>query len=175
MSTSAPPEPTRAAAPRPGVAQLARDPALAIAFGFGLGLAPKAPGTFGTLLGIPLHHATVGLDLPLRGAIIALAFGLGVWVCGRAARTLGVHDHPGIVWDEVVGFMIAMLAAPAGWLGTVTGFALFRLFDVWKPWPIRAVDRGVHGGLGIMLDDLLAGAMAAAILWSAQATGLLQG
>jgi phosphatidylglycerophosphatase A len=160
---------------RPSAAALARDPALAVAFGFGLGLAPKAPGTFGTLLGIPLHLATVGLALPLRLGVIALAFGLGVWVCGRAARTLGVHDHPGIVWDEVVGVMIALLAAPVGWAWTVTGFALFRLLDVWKPWPIRVADRRVHGGFGIMLDDALAGAGAAAILWTAQASGLLQG
>jgi len=160
---------------RPEAAQLVRNPLLAVAFGFGLGLAPRAPGTCGTLLGIPLHLATVGLAWPLRAALIAAAFGFGVWVCGRAARTLGVPDHPGIVWDEVVGYLVAMLAAPVGWLGIVMGFALFRLFDVWKPWPIRVVDRGVHGGFGIMLDDLLAGAMAAAILWLAQATGLLQG
>jgi phosphatidylglycerophosphatase A len=174
MSTSAPRDHPPAAA-RPTAAALARDPALAIAFGFGLGLAPKAPGTFGTLLGIPLHLATVGLALPLRLAVLALAFGFGVWVCGRAARTLGVHDHPGIVWDEVVGFAIAMLGAPAGPLGLVMGFTLFRLFDVWKPWPIRSADRRVHGGFGIMLDDALAGAGAAAILWAAQASGLLQG
>lgn len=172
MSTSAP----RDASPaRPGLGQLARDPALALAFGFGLGLSRVAPGTCGTLLGIPFHLATVGLAWPARLAAIAAAFGLGVWVCDRAARTLGVHDHPGIVWDEVVGFAIAMLAAPAGWTGIALGFALFRLLDVWKPWPIRLADRRVHGGFGIMLDDALAGAGAAAILWSAQATGLLQG
>lgn len=170
MTTSA-----EAAAARPSAAQLARDPALAVAFGFGLGLLPRAPGTFGTLLGIPFHLATVGLAWPLRLAAIALAFALGVWVCGRAARLLGVHDHPGIVWDEVVGFAIAMLAAPAGALGLALGFALFRLLDVWKPWPIRLADRRLHGGFGIMFDDALAGAGAAAILWAAQATGLLQG
>lgn len=165
--------PPQAGASRPRLGQLVRDPALAIAFGLGLGLAPRAPGTCGTLLGIPLHLATVGLPLPLRLGVIALAFAFGVWICGHATRVLGMPDHPGIVWDEVVGFMIAMLAAPAGWLGLVMGFMLFRLFDVWKPWPIRLADRRVHGGFGIMLDDALAGAAAAAILWSAQATGLL--
>ena len=159
---------------RPSVAELLRDPRLAIAFGFGLGLMPKAPGTFGTLLGIPLHFATVGLVWPLRLGVIALGFGLGVAVCGHAARVLATHDHPGIVWDEVIGYLIAMLAAPAGWLGTVLGFALFRVFDVWKPWPIRVADRRIGGGFGIMFDDALAGAGAAAILWSAQALGLLQ-
>jgi len=83
---------------------------------------------------------------------------------------LGVHDHPGIVWDEFAGFLITMVAAPAGWPGIAAGFALFRLFDVWKPWPIGWVDRKVHGGLGIMLDDVLAGLMAAVVLWG---SGLL--
>lgn len=149
---------------RPSFARLARDPVLLVAFGFGSGLAPKAPGTAGTLLGVAAHLATQSLDLPLRIAIVLAAFALGVWVCGVAAKRLGVPDHPGIVFDEVVGYLIAMLTAPAGWLWIGAGFVLFRLFDIWKPWPISLADRRVHGGFGIMLDDALAGALVAVIL-----------
>jgi len=118
---------------------------------------------------------TTAAGVFIAGLATMLLFLLGVWACARTERELGVHDHPGIVWDEVVGVMIALLAAPAGWVGLIAGFALFRLFDVWKPWPIRLADRRVHGGLGIMLDDALAGAAAAAILWAAQAAGLPHG
>ena len=152
---------------RPEPGRVMRDPVLALAFGFGAGLAPKAPGTAGTLVGVAAHLATQGLALPWRCGIVLAAFALGVWVCGVAARRLGVHDHPGIVFDEVVGYLIAMLTAPAGWLWIGAGFALFRLFDIWKPWPIALADRRVHGGFGIMLDDALAGALTAAILWFA--------
>ncbi|VAW77871.1 Phosphatidylglycerophosphatase A [hydrothermal vent metagenome] len=143
------------------------DPVLWLAFGFGSGLAPRAPGTAGTLMAIPLFLL---LDrLPFSGYLLATALVtlIGIWICGRASKTLGVHDHPGIVWDEFAGFLIVMAVAPDGWQGLVVGFALFRLFDIWKPWPIGWVDRKVHGGLGIMLDDVLAGLMAAAVLWSA--------
>ena len=147
-----------------GFARLWREPPLALAFGFGLGLVPKAPGTAGTLLGVAVYFATQSLALPLRTGLVLALFLLGVWVCDIAARRLGVHDHQGIVFDEVVGYLIAMLAAPAGWLWALAGFVLFRLFDIWKPWPIRLVDRRVKGGFGIMLDDALAGALAAVIL-----------
>lgn len=148
----------------PSLAQLLRDPPLALAFGFGLGLVPKAPGTAGTLLGVALHLATQGLAMPLRAGLVLALFLLGIWACDIAARRLGVHDHQGIVFDEVVGYLIAMLAAPAGWVWALAGFALFRLFDIWKPWPIRVADQRVKGGFGIMLDDALAGALAAVIL-----------
>jgi len=153
-----------APAEKPTLARLAQDPTLALAFGFGLGLVPKAPGTAGTLLGVAAHLATQSLGLPIRIAVVLAAFAFGVWVCGAAAKRLGVHDHPGIVFDEVVGYLIAMLTAPAGWLWIGAGFLLFRLFDIWKPWPISLADRRVHGGFGIMLDDALAGALAAVIL-----------
>mgnify|MGYP000747760729 CR=1 FL=1 len=92
-------------------------------------------------------------------ALVLMAVTLaGIWLCGRAAQDLGVHDHPGIVWDEIAGYLLTMMAAPAGWPWIVIGFVLFRLFDVWKPWPIGWLDRRVQGGLGIMLDDLVAGA-----------------
>ena len=143
------------------------DPVLWLAFGFGSGLAPRAPGTAGTLMAIPLFLL---LDrLPFAGYLLATAFVtlVGVWICARASRVLGVHDHPGIVWDEFAGFLVAMAIAPDGWVGIVAGFALFRLFDIWKPWPIGWVDRQVHGGLGIMLDDVLAGLMAVLVFYIA--------
>jgi phosphatidylglycerophosphatase A len=104
--------------------------------------------------------------LPLPGyvLVLVLAAGLGIYLCGRTARDLGVHDHPGIVWDEFVGFWITMLLVPVHWVWILAGFVLFRLFDIWKPWPIRLVDRQVHGGFGIMLDDVLAGVYAWLVL-----------
>lgn len=133
------------------------NPIHCLAFGFGSGLAPKAPGTFGTLMAVPLYLLL--MQLPLLGYVLLLlaSFIVGVYLCGKTADDLGVHDHPGIVWDEFVGFWITMLAAPAGWLWIVIGFILFRLFDIWKPWPIKVLDEKMETGLGIMLDDVLAG------------------
>jgi phosphatidylglycerophosphatase A len=91
-------------------------------------------------------------------------FAIGVWLCHGTARDLGLADHPGIVWDEIVGYLITMTAAPAGWTWIVLGFVLFRLFDIWKPWPISWLDRNIKGGLGIMLDDALAGTYACLVL-----------
>ncbi len=142
-------------------------PVLWLAFGFGSGLAPRAPGTAGTLMAVPLYLLLVRLPAPGYLLATLLVTVTGVWICERASRQLGVHDHPGIVWDEFAGFLVTMLAAPPGWTAVVAGFVLFRLFDVWKPWPIGWVDRRVHGGPGIMLDDLLAGLMAAPLLWLA--------
>lgn len=157
----------------PDLASIWRHPADAIAFGFGLGLLPRAPGTFGTLLGVALHLLTMHLPLMVRAAGVVALFLLGVWACGLCSRRLGVHDHGGIVWDEVVGYLLTMLVAPPGWLPALAGFLLFRLFDIWKPWPIRLADRRVHGGFGIMLDDALAGLAAAAMLGAAMQTGIL--
>jgi phosphatidylglycerophosphatase A len=98
-------------------------------------------------------------------AVVALLFLVGIPICAHTANRLGVHDHPGIVWDEIVGYLVTMAFAPAGWLWVAAGFVLFRLFDIVKPWPIRWCDRKVHGGFGIMLDDLLAGVFAAAGMW----------
>ncbi|MCR8921520.1 phosphatidylglycerophosphatase A [Dasania sp. GY-MA-18] len=136
------------------------NPIHCLAFGFGSGLAPKAPGTFGTLMAVPLYLLL--MQLPLLGYVLLLlaSFIVGVYLCGKTADDLGVHDHPGIVWDEFVGFWITMLAAPAGWLWIVIGFILFRLFDIWKPWPIKVLDEKMETGLGIMLDDVLAGVYA---------------
>jgi phosphatidylglycerophosphatase A len=132
---------------------------------------PVAPGTFGTLLGVlvylPLQHLPVGYYL----IAVALLFYLGVVACGLTARALGAEDPGAIVFDEVVGYLIAMTAAPAGWGWMVAGFALFRLFDIWKPWPIRSLERRVKGGLGVMLDDALAAGYALAALQAARYLG----
>jgi len=131
-----------------------------LALGFGSGLSPKAPGTAGTLAAVPLYWLVADWPWQAYGLLLLAAALAGIWLCDRTARDLGVHDHPAIVWDEFVGFGITMLLAPAGWLWIGLGFVLFRLFDVLKPWPIGWCDRHVHGGLGIMLDDILAGILA---------------
>ena len=135
-----------------------------IAFGFGSGLAPRAPGTVGTLAAVPLYLALAPLAWPLYLGVLFGLVALGIWACDRTARDLDDADPSAIVWDEWVGFLLTMVAAPSGWPWVIAGFLLFRLFDIWKPWPIGLVDRRVHGGLGIMLDDLIAGAMAALVL-----------
>lgn len=158
MTTS--PEPKRAVL-RPTLRHLA-DPVHFLAMGFGAGLAPFAPGTFGSAVGLAIALALAPLGLWWNLAACAAAVAAGVWICGESARRLAVHDHPAIVWDEVAGMMIAMLAAPAQWWGAPLAFALFRLFDIVKPWPIREIDHGMRGGAGIMLDDVMAGVLAAA-------------
>jgi phosphatidylglycerophosphatase A len=135
-----------------------------LALGFGSGLVPRAPGTAGTVAAIPIYLLVSALNLPVYLVLVALMFLAGIAICAHTARRLGVHDHPGIVWDEIVGYLVTMALAPAGWLWIVIGFVLFRLFDIVKPWPIRWLDKHVHGGFGIMLDDLLAGLFAAAVL-----------
>jgi phosphatidylglycerophosphatase A len=140
------------------------NPVSFVALGFGSGLAPVAPGTAGTLAAVPLYLLLQDLPLAVYLAVVAAMLFGGVPVCGYTAGRLGVHDHPAIVWDEVVGYLVTMIAAPAGWQWVVAGFALFRLFDILKPWPIRWFDRQVHGGAGIMLDDVIAGVFAAAVL-----------
>ena len=143
---------------------LLRDPGHLLALGFGSGLLPRAPGTAGTLVAVPLYLLCEELPGYAYLLVTAVAFLIGVYLCGRTARALGLHDHPGIVWDEVVGFFVTMAWAPSGALWVLLGFLCFRLFDVLKPWPIRVLDRRVHGGFGIMLDDLLAGLAAAGSL-----------
>ncbi len=137
-----------------------KNPVHLLAFGLGSGLAPKAPGTAGTVMAVPFYILLAHCSLPVYAAIVVAAFLLGVYLCGKTAKDLGVHDHPGIVWDEFVGYWITMLAAPLGWGWVILGFLLFRLFDIWKPWPISLLDKKVHGGLGIMIDDVLAGVYA---------------
>lgn len=140
-------------------------PANFFALGFGSGLAPKAPGTFGTLMAVPLYwYLLHGLPLATFLAVIAVSFMIGIWLCDASARNLGVHDHPGIVWDEFVGFWITCIALPSGWIWLLWAFVLFRFFDIIKPWPIRWLDSKVPGGLGIMVDDVLAGIYALVLI-----------
>ena len=159
--------------PRPPARLVMTTPEHLLAFGFGAGLAPVAPGTFGTLVGIPFFFALAWLPIELYLAAVGVLFVFGCWVCGASARLLQVHDYPGFVFDEIVGFLIACVALMPGlggpdWhpaLGLLAAFLLFRVFDILKPWPISVLDRHVHGGLGIMLDDAVAGIAAAAVLW----------
>lgn len=128
-----------------------------LATGFGSGLAPVASGTFGTLAAIPFYFALAELPLNVYLAIIVITSAGGIWICNSATKAIGVSDHGSIVWDEFVGFWITMIAAPKGLEWIIAGFFIFRFFDIIKPWPIRWLDRYVKGGLGIMVDDILAG------------------
>lgn len=136
---------------------LIKNPLHLLAFGFGSGLSPKAPGTAGTalaaLLFLPLSH----LSLPFYLLFVATALAAGIFLCGKTAQDLRVHDHSGIVWDEFVGYWITMIMIPVSWQSMLAGFILFRLFDIWKPFPIRWLDGNVKGGFGIMIDDVAAG------------------
>ncbi len=140
--------------------QVLRHPVHFMALGFGSGLSPRAPGTAGTLVAIIPYLFFSQLPLGIYLVLLLLSFGLGIYLCGESARLLGVHDHGAIVWDEFVGFWICMLAAPPGLLWIALGFVLFRLFDILKPFPINYLDKHIGGGLGIMLDDALAGTFA---------------
>jgi phosphatidylglycerophosphatase A len=140
------------------------NPVHVLAFGFGSGAAPKAPGTFGTIAAVLLYWPLSQLSLDLYLLVILVTGVVGIYICGKTAEDLGVHDHGGIVWDEFVGFWITMIAAPVGWIWVLVGFVLFRFFDIIKPWPINWIDKQVTGGFGIMLDDLIAGVMAAVVL-----------
>ena len=139
-------------------------PVMWLATGFGAGLSPRAPGTAGSLVGVALYLALADLPLPAYLAVVAVLAAAGVLVCERAGRALGVPDHPGIVWDEMVGMLLTLAATPPDWLGVALGFALFRLFDILKPWPVSVLDRKIQGGLGVMLDDVMAGLYALAAL-----------
>lgn len=144
-----------------------RNPVHFAAFGFGSGAAPVAPGTFGTLMGVALYLLLPAMTWTLYLLFLLVATLVGIWLCDRTARDIGVHDHGGIVWDEFVGYWITMFMAPEGWPWIVAGFALFRLFDILKPWPISWLDRHVKGGFGVMVDDVLAGLMALICLQAA--------
>ncbi|HHT0592716.1 TPA: phosphatidylglycerophosphatase A family protein [Legionella anisa] len=133
-----------------------QDPIYFIAFGFGSGLMPTAPGTWGTLAAIPLYLLLMGTNWVVYLFFTLIAFVLGVWVSEKVSRDLGVHDYKGIVWDEVVGYLLTMFLAPKGVIWMLWGFILFRIFDIWKPQPIDYIDQKVRGGFGIMLDDVIA-------------------
>jgi phosphatidylglycerophosphatase A len=140
------------------------DPVHILAFGLGTGLAPVAPGTVGSLLGVLLAWLTLDLGLAAQIGVAAGLILAGIWICGESARRLGIHDHGGIVWDEIAGMYLVLIFAPAGLYWWITAFGLFRAFDIVKPWPIRDLDHRLQGGLGIMLDDLVAALYAAILL-----------
>ena len=148
----------------PGARTVLTDPVHLLAFGLGTGLAPKAPGTAGSLPGLLIGWFALPLPLSWRLGLGLLLFLAGIWICGESARRIGVHDHPGIVWDEITGMYCVLLVVPPQILLYVLAFLLFRLFDIWKPWPIRDLDHRLSGGLGIMLDDVVAALYAASIL-----------
>lgn len=148
---------------KPGV-QFLKNPVHLLALGLGAGLVPRLPGTAGTLLGVCVYLLLPPWPLLYYGVLLVALFLAGVWICGVTARALGVDDHPAIVYDEIVGYLVTMTLAPAGWMWVLSGFLWFRLFDIWKPWPIRWLDWKIKGGLGVMLDDLVAGLYALAAL-----------
>ncbi len=143
---------------------ITRTPTTFLAFGFGSGLSPIMPGTMGTLAAVPLFLGMALLPIWIYLLITVTAFFVGIIFCQKASDSLGVHDHGGIVWDEFVGFWITMIALPISWVSVLAGFVVFRFFDMVKPWPIQWADKKVHGGFGIMLDDVIAGVMAAAVM-----------
>ena len=147
-----------------------KDPVHLAAVGFGSGLAAKAPGTFGTIAAIPFYCVFAVLPLSAFITLCLVTSIAGIFICDKTSKDIKVHDHGSIVWDEFAGFWITMIPAvylqqglSIAWI--IIGFALFRLFDIWKPFPIRLLDRHVHGGFGIMVDDVLAGIFAAACLY----------
>lgn len=131
-----------------------------LGLGFGSGLSPKAPGTLGTVAAIPLYWLLSGTSPTLYIGITIALFLAGIHICHVTEQKIGIQDHSGIVWDEVVGLLVTMTFVTPSWATLLVGFLSFRLFDVLKPWPIRWFDRKVHGGFGIMLDDLIAALMA---------------
>jgi phosphatidylglycerophosphatase A len=136
-----------------------------LALGAGAGLAPRAPGTAGSLVGVAAAWLTQSWALPMRIGLVTAVVLAGVWICGESARRLQVHDHPGIVFDEIAGMLATLLAGSAfDFREIALAFVFFRFFDIVKPWPIRDVDHRLAGGLGIMLDDLIAALYAAACL-----------
>ncbi|MDD1783474.1 phosphatidylglycerophosphatase A [Enterovibrio sp. ZSDZ35] len=137
-----------------------------LATGFGSGLSPIVPGTMGTLAAVPFYLLIVALSPTLLPVAIVVGAAVGIYLCGRTSEDMGVHDHGSIVWDEFVGFWITMLLVPVmTWQIVLAGFVIFRFFDMVKPWPISWLDKKVHGGLGIMLDDIVAGLMSMITLW----------
>ena len=141
---------------QPSFKLLIAHPAHFMSLGFGSGLAPKAPGTFGTLVGLPLFWLISGLMFYTQLSITALLFLVGIYCCDKTGKALGVSDHGGIVWDEIVAIMLVLTFTPLQWQWWLIAFLLFRLFDIWKPYPICYFDAKLKNGFGVMFDDLLA-------------------
>jgi phosphatidylglycerophosphatase A len=141
----------------PGPAFALAHPAHFIALGFGVGALPVAPGTFGTLVALPLWWLLGAVTEPLAlGAVLVALFALGVWACAVTGRHLGAADHGAMVWDEVVAFLLVLALVPDAWPWQLAAFVLFRAFDIAKPAPIHAAEQRFKGGFGVMFDDLLA-------------------
>ena len=142
---------------RPTLRFVLANPAHFIAFGFGVGLFPLGPGTLGTVLAFPIYYALAGIvsGVAVLGCIFAAVL-IGIWVCQITGRNLGVHDHGGMVWDEVAAFMLVLYFVPPQLVWQVSAFLLFRVFDIFKPPPIRQLDRKIQNGFGVMLDDIVA-------------------
>ncbi len=148
----------------PNLKLLLSHPAHFFSLGFGTGLAPKAPGTVGTLVGFPLYSLIADVSFHLQLGIIMACFIIGIWFCEMTGKAIGVADHGGIVWDEIAAMMLVLTFTPNTVYWWVVAFSLFRLFDIWKPFPIHQVDAKVKGGFGVMLDDLLAAVYAILVL-----------
>ena len=142
-----------------------RDPIHFIAFGFGVGLSPIFPGTLGSIIGVFFAWLAIHLSFEIQLIIALLLFLSGVYICGESQERLAVDDHSGIVWDEITGIYIILILIPVSIFHWIICFSLFRLFDIWKPWPIRSVEKLLGGGFGIMLDDLLAGFYTFAVIY----------
>ncbi|MFM8747546.1 MAG: phosphatidylglycerophosphatase A [Aestuariivirga sp.] len=143
-----------------------RQPSIALALSFGLGLIPWSPGSFGAAGAFVIYVLAAPLHWGWQAGLTALLFALGCLACGRAAAALGEEDHQSIVWDETVGMLMVLVLVPPTLLSWLAGFMLFRVFDIVKPWPISAIDRNIHGGLGVMLDDAMAAIPAAVCVWA---------
>lgn len=142
-----------------------RNPIHFVACGFGVGTLPWMPGTFGTIVGVVLYLMLAKLSLIPYLLITFILLVAGVYLCGRVNRDFGTDDHPAAVWDEIASFPVVMIAIPCQWYFILIGFILFRIFDIWKPWPIRWVDKNIHGGIGVMLDDVIAALFSWVILY----------
>ena len=153
----------------PTIKAVLTNPVHFLAFGFGSGLSPVAPGTMGTIVAIPIFILFSQLTLINYIILLIILTILSFYIAGKSADLLGVHDHGGIVIDEICGYLVTMILAPVTWQAIIAGFILFRIFDIFKPWPIKLLDRRVPGGIGIVVDDLMAGIYALSslqlILW----------
>lgn len=149
---------------RPTWSTVFSNPLFFIAAGFGSGLMPMMPGTWGTVVAIPIYLLMQNLSLLVYSSISLLIILFFIYCSHITAKAWGMHDHPVIVCDEIAGYLVTMIAAPPGWWWIIVGFLLFRFFDILKPWPIGWLDRHVHGGFGIVVDDLVAGVFSWIIL-----------
>ncbi len=149
----------------PDFAFITASPARFIAFGFGSGLSPKAPGTAGSVVGVALYYLLfLFLSSTVVITLLLLFFALGVWACDKTGRDLGVADYGGMVWDEIVAMMLVLVFTPFGLIWSAIAFALFRLFDIWKPFPIGFLEKKFKGGFGVMIDDAMAAIYAIAVI-----------